>query len=367
MSSYHEKKSLHFEYSLTQMKLLSLNLLISLLLIHPNPKGAKKPIYPVPNWAIVAPASENMDTLLLSKADMEIQKNQVAVRGILVTRNGKIVYEKYYRGFTPDSTFNIWSVTKSVMSILTGIAIGRKELDSAGQKICLLLPKEVSAGIHSGCKEITLAQLLTMSSGISWYFPGTTTMIKRYDEQDKIYASPPLNPPGTVFRYDGASAHTVSLILKNATHTPVEEYANQHLFKPLGITKYFWEKDKNDYNLGAEGLHLTMRDLAKIGYLCLRNGKWGKKQIISSAYLQQSTTLQNKGGFPGNDGYGYLWWISKTAQEPTYYALGSGGIIMAITPSLNMVTVITTDLASPQADLYKPRQLIYDYILPAGR
>ena len=342
-------------------------LLLPLQLSSAPNKSARKTIYPTKGWVKADPAKENVDTLILNKGDSDIIKNQQSVKGLLVTRHGKIVYEKYYSGFRADSMYNIWSITKSVMSMLTGIALERKELDSVQERVSPLLPSVTTANINENCKDITLTHLMTMTSGLSWYKPGTTIAMRRYEEMDQIFACPPTNAPGSSFKYDGANAHAVSMLLQNTLGKPLNEYAENHLFRPLGIDKYKWEQDNSGYFLGSEGLYLTARDLAKLGYLMMMKGKWEGKQILTQDYSCASTTQQNPGGFPGYDAYGFLWWVGKAAPYETFYALGSGGLLLAVTPALGLVAVVITDPNHPKADLYKPRQLYYDYVIPAAK
>ncbi len=346
---------------------LGLFLLMSTSLWAGSGKGNHKVVYPTNGWKSVRPLKENIDSTYLVRADSEIIKNQPAVRGILLSRHGKIVFEKYYSSFNADSLYNTWSITKSVISMLVGIALQRNDVDSLQEKAFLHLPPYPNTAINDNCKVITLAQLMTMTSGLSWYKPGTNIVMRRYDEMDQIFASPTSNAPGATFRYDGANAHAVAITLQYRLGKPLEDYAAAHLFKPLGIEKFRWEKDQSGYNLGSEGLYLNARDLAKLGYLMLRKGKWEGKQLISQEYYCMATTQQNPGGFPGYDAYGLFWWVSKTANYETFYALGSGGLILAVTPSLGLVAVIITDPNHPQADLYKPRQLYLDYLLPAAK
>ncbi len=344
---------------------LLLSFIIPFSLMGAPDKKVRKVIYPTKGWLTINPLKESIDTLMLAKADSDIINNQPSVKGILITRNGKIVYEKYYSGFSADSIYNVWSITKSVVSMLTGIALKRNDLDSLSEHVCTLMPSNVTTGINENCREITLAHLMTMTSGLSWYKPGTAIAMRRYEEMDQIFACPPSNAPGSTFKYDGANAHAVSMLLQNTIKKPLNEYAESHLFRPLGIEKYRWEQDNSGYFLGSEGLYLTARDLAKLGYLMMMKGKWDGKQILTEEYYCSSTTQQNIGGFPGYDAYGLLWWVGKASPYETFYALGTGGQLLAVTPALGIVAVIVVDSNHPKADLYKPRQLYYDYIIPA--
>jgi CubicO group peptidase (beta-lactamase class C family) len=347
------------------MKFLIFAILIpALLWSEPAEKASPKIIFPTKEWKVVQPAAQNMDSMMLLQADMVIRTTQPAIRGILVSRNGQIVFQKYYGIFNGDSLFNIWSLTKSVMSTLVGIALQRKEIDSLQQKVYTLMPPQVVADVNESVKEVTVNNLLNMTSGFSWNRPGTKEPMNRYEEIDKIFASPTSSKPGVVFAYDGANSHAISLMLNKVTGIPADRYAEKHLFKQLGIKNYQWERDKAGNPLGSEGLHLNAKELAKIGYLYLRNGKWENKQILPADYIQKATTIQNKGGSPGNDGYGFFWWVGA---KDTYYGLGTGGQVLAVTPSLGLVTVIISDPNNPHADLNKPKQIIYDYVIAAAK
>jgi hypothetical protein len=145
--------------------------------------------------------------------------------------------------------------------------------------------------------------------------------------------------PGTRFEYCSPGMHVLSAILQQAAGMQTAEFARQNLFGPLGITDFLWEADPDGYSDGWAGLYLHPRDLAKIGFLMLHQGKWEDQQIVSPEWVSDSTRLQKKTG--QGDNYGYGWWVPPADQFVEFAAEGRGGQYIRVIPQLNMVIVIT--------------------------
>ena len=148
-------------------------------------------------------------------------------------------------------------------------------------------------------------------------------------------------PRGTHFRYDGVGSDLLAVVLSEAIKQDAGAFAKRKLFDPLGIANYTWYADSEGYLHGESGLHLTARDMAKIGILYLQQGRWGDTQIVSAAYVRDSTTRHNDGGPPVDAGYGYQWWISKNGN--VFFASGLRSQLISVTPNRDLVLAVAAD------------------------
>lgn len=287
--------------------------------------------------------------------DPELQ----AVRSVLVSVDGQIVV-KFHQNRATDEYAHVYSVTKSVMSILVGIAVDEGRLH-VEQTLRELLPGQVGAMTEQEAS-ITLQHLLTMTSGISGADGGLNLMSK--DAVSQILAYGTTNDPGVAFEYSDAGAHLVAAILREAIHRPILEYAREKLFDPLdidtrpawqgwdsgspgsGFTKpgFGWATDLSGINIGGFGLKLTPRDMVKIGELYVNGGRWQGRQIVSERWVQESTSpkltaeqSQSEGGAQ----YGYMWWTGEFNGHTFFNASGRFYQKIFCSPSIGLVVVVT--------------------------
>ena len=196
---------------------------------------------------------------------------------------------------------------------LTGPAVGKlgRWVESQGQI------DEVAPSISP----ITIEHLLTMASGLHW--GDDPRKVNAWLTQDnwleKVFGLQVAHPPGSHFEYK-PDPRLLSWINKEVTSTSVLSFAEEYLFKPLGIKEPSWPEG----GVG-DGIQLKPQDIAKLGYLYLREGHWEEKRLLSPDYISAATQSQIQGHFPENDGYGYLWWVSIISRYRTFYASGFGG------------------------------------------
>jgi CubicO group peptidase (beta-lactamase class C family) len=259
----------------------------------------------------------------------------------------------------------VHSVTKSVLSILVGIAID-KGLLRLDQKLPELVAEATEGTIDPRAADITLRDLLTMSSGFDPHqaveVPGVWSssvwMIRRTVEYT----------PGTHFYYDDYGADLIAIILRRAVGGNIAEFAKSELFAPLQIDRYQWFVDSEGNMPGAGGLLLTGRDMAKIGLLYLQQGRWRERQVVSEAYVLDSTRKHIDGRMPGlQAGYGYLWWTRPTRDgSPAYFASGSDSQLILNLPDRNLVMALASASSLPTAKLINEVVLPAEAALPAG-
>jgi CubicO group peptidase (beta-lactamase class C family) len=293
------------------------------------------------DWQVSTPSAEAMNEELLNAAYQLVYNNErfVMARSLLVLRNGKIVAEAYPNSpGDADRIENIQSCTKSFTSILTGIALEKHYLDSVQQTLGSICPEYFSN--HQDKKGITIANALTMKTGINFVNGDHTEVLYGTSESSVGYIlSIPVNyKPGVVFQYNDGSPHLISAAIQERYGKPLSGFADEFLFKPLGITDWKWESSKDGITFGAFSLFLKPRDLAKFGQLLLQKGKWGNQQIVESAWIAKATEPMATTAGPG-PGYGYYFWIYPGYGG--YAAVGHGGQYIFVVPSKKLVVIYT--------------------------
>jgi CubicO group peptidase (beta-lactamase class C family) len=306
-----------------------------------------------------------MDSAQLADMLEKISASETNIHSVLVIRNGYLVTEAYFPPYTRDTKMHIQSVTKSVISILVGKAIDDGFIKSTDEKLVDFYQDRVFENKNQEKDAIHLKHLLSMSSGIacSEILSSEPQMEQSSDWVQFFLDSPLAGEPGKVFGYCNGNAHLLSSILEETTGISAREYANQVLFRPLGIPSVAesdWVSDPQKITSGGWGLHLRPIDMAKLGFLYLNHGQWDGKQIVSAEWVAESTTpyVQKEDG----NGYGYLWTVYPESDH--YAALGLGGQQIHVYPSQNLIVVVTAALetfaGTPAIDT-----MLSEYILPS--
>ncbi|MFZ1977135.1 MAG: serine hydrolase [Bacteroidota bacterium] len=297
------------------------------------------------------------------------------LKSLVVSRNGVIIKEQYYRTGGANVPSDVRSVTKSITSLLIGIAIDKGILKSVDQTIGEFISPLV-AGLSADKAAITIRDLLTMSSGFEWneldnVIEYSNWWIAPNQVQDLINRSL-IAQPGQVFDYNSAALHLLSVILTRASNMKTQDFAQKYLFDSLGTTISYWETDNQGYNNGAAGINITPHDMIKIGQLILNKGTYNGKRIVSSEWIEQTIKFQitTNNALAFGPGYGYCWWIGQNVQGNYAFALGFGGQFIVVAPRLNLVVVATNNWSglsssAPDNDLFETLSLIMDNIVPA--
>ena len=298
--------------------------------------------WPTDTWKTSSLESVGIDPEKFAKNVQHIEEDYPYIYSFLVIKNGYLVYEDYYKEGSVDRIAECRSVAKSFTSALIGIAIEKKYIKSIDQKIISFFPSYFTGKMDPRIKDITIKHLLTMSAGFQWEDWGNTHW-EKYSTPDwlKLTIQLPLYDPGKYFKYNTTLSHILSIILSKTTNSSTFDFANENIFKPIGIKKVGWEKDPNGYNIGGFGLSLTARDLAKFGFLYLNNGYWGKDVIVPKSWVKESTKKHmDVFGFLG---YGYQWWTEDVDNHSSYKAWGRGGQFIVVVPEFDLVIVVTSD------------------------
>ena len=279
---------------------------------------------PTPVWVRSTPASEQVDPRAIAQADRLARTKLKGVTSMLVARHGRLVVERYYGGYGPPDRFPVFSITKTFVSALVGIALADGHLRSVDEQLREVLPQTYS--------RITLWQLLTMTAGFARGLNFETT------DPAELANRPLVNRPGTTFNYDSGSSDLLAAALERATGERLGDYAQRRLFERLGIEDARWPGVK-----GGSGLVLRSRELLAFGQLYLGGGTWRGRRIIPSSWVRESThshvEVQNGRGLTA--GYGYNWWIDD-APPRTFLAHGYLGQAVTVFPTRDAVVVVTS-------------------------
>ncbi len=330
--------------------------------------GRRRDYWPTRSWRESEPAAQGLEPKVLQGLAAYIPGNLPLTSSLLVVRHGYIVYERYFQG-GQDTPRPLWSVTKSVLSTLVGIALQQGAIRSIDQPMLDFFPEFSGQPLDAGVRKITLRHLLTMSDGIS------REGLDFFLTEGKL-SVPLRHEPGTDFYYNSMSPQVLSLILTRATGQKARDFAMRRLFWPLGIWEVRW-LEQEGVSLGAFGLELTTRDLAKLGLLFLDHGRWAGRRIVSPDWIEEAARAQIRvprsaefAALTGpyfTDQYGYYWWIRPRQGAPAYMAQGFGGQFLYVVPDLDLAVVITTNDQDSKENRHSLAYLalIDDYIVPA--
>lgn len=297
------------------------------------------------------------------------------IKGIVVVRKGHIVFERYFKGFGSEDTHHVTSVTQSITSTLVGIAIEEGYIKSVDQKILDFFPEAAPKASDMLKRILTIKDLLTMTAPYSWKAKEPLDRLRR-QKNWTMFMLNMLGQKGKIgdFQFNMSNAHLLSAIITRSTGISTREFANEYLFKPLGIKKIpdqkmksfskddvygekinGWIKDPQGINTGGWGLALTPRNMARIGSLYLKKGKWGNKQIISESWINESIIQHT-------EDCGYSWWLREDNGITTFLAAGIGGTYIYCIPEKELVVVVVSKVDKMLIDRW---ELIEDYILPS--
>jgi CubicO group peptidase (beta-lactamase class C family) len=254
------------------------------------------------------------------------------------------------------------SISKSVVSLLMGLAVDRKVIGSVDLPVLPFFP-ELAALSTPEKDRIKLRHLLTMSSGFVWderrpYTDpenGERMMIGSADPYRFIFERPMSQEPGTHWNYSGGDTQLLAGVVERATGKGLTDFARESLFEPLGITQFEWVRmPASGERAAASGLRLRPRDMAKIGQLVLGKGLWNGRRIISESWIIESTTAHvSLVESVGSDAYGFQWWVDQAnigdVTVSWISAMGLGGQRIFIVPAYDLVLVVTAGLYSSRS------------------
>jgi len=323
-------------------------------------------------WKTENLKSQNIDTTLIYKAFNQLKSIPNKIHSVLLIKNNRLIIEEYFKEHSPDQPHDLRSTTKSIRSILLGIAIDKGFIEGINDPISKYLKSPVpKKNLDKRKNKITIQNLLTMSSGLDcndWDKKSKGQEDKVYKKKDWLQYTldlPMVNDPGTVSNYCSMGVVLIAEIISQASGMTIDKFAEKYLFSPMGIHNVNWgHTSKKEIIPSGKRLYMTSRDMAKIGQLLLNKGTWSGEKIVTEHWIEESTTPKTK--ITGID-YGYLWWnipfkasnkviVSKTAT-------GNGGQYIMVFPELDMVVVFTGGAYNSQEDKL-PFAMLNDIFLP---
>ncbi len=344
--------------------------------------------FPVASWETSTFEAEGLNRAPFDELESGIEKGVYGnVDQLLLIKNGKLVFDQSFSndyeeiskgksgilgcGFMTckDSTvfgdYNYYhpnwhpyyqnqqvhtlqSVTKSISSIMIGVAINRGDIKGTDVKVLDFFDDYDLSNVEESLKSATLENLLTMQLGMEWHetdrpldSTNTTGQLEASQNWIQFTLNQPMDTiPGTKWVYNSGASQLMSGIIKKATGFYIDEYAEKHLFTPLGIKDYHWKKTPAGYTDTEGGLFLKAEDLAKIGLLMLNNGQWNGQQIITSEWVKRSTMKHVE--FDNKKGYGYQWWREDRDQVEIWACKGFGNQYLLVFPKFETIAVVNS-------------------------
>jgi len=343
-------------------------------------------------WTIAKPEDSGLDGTRLCAIAERLKVTNANVHGVVIVRSGKLVFEQYFAGydepwggssgryeFDANTLHDLRSVTKSIVSLLLGIALNRNLIASLDEPVTKYFPEyaEVKA---PGWDKITLRHLLKMASGLQWdeNLPWNDKndewhLANDSDPLSYVFQKPFAFAPDTFFTYNGGGTDLLGKVIEKASGVRIDAFANEVLFRPLGITDWQLKEYRNGKQATAAGLRLRPRDAAKIGQLVLNKGAWDGRQIVSAGWIAESVKprFQATNMFGGLFYYGYQWWIGRTLvddREIKWVAgQGLGGQRLIIVPDHALVMMVTQGLYPSGRQGQATLDLLANFVLPAVR
>jgi CubicO group peptidase (beta-lactamase class C family) len=321
-------------------------------------------------WAIESNSqAAGFDQAKLCEVLKSLAESNINFHSLIIERHGRLVAEVYKRGkdesiytlfasttdFDATTRHDVRSISKSVVSLLWGIAQAEGKTPPLNTPVLDLLPALADLK-NEGREAITIAHLLTMSSGLDWNEPSTYNskndelgLYWRTSQSRYVFNRPMAAPAGTRYNYNGGGTAVIAQILTERVGMSLPDYAYKVLFEPLSIMDWEWVNDVRGRPLAFAGLRLRPRDLARIGRMVLgeekKRGRWQGKQILPADWLTESLRgqidMQNEPGWQ----YGYQWWVGKVealgAKQDWSAGFGNGGQRLFLVPGLDLVVVMT--------------------------
>jgi CubicO group peptidase (beta-lactamase class C family) len=344
-------------------------------------------------WKTASPVEAGFAPDLEARFEAALAAGQLRnLHGVVVLRHGVVAFERYLTGideargrplgevaFAPDTLHDLRSVTKSIVSLLYGIALADKRVPAPGEPLLAQFPEYVDLANDPQRAALTVANALTMTLGMQWnedlsYLDprnSETAMDAASDRYRFILERPIVAAPGEVWIYSGGAVALIGRLIEKGTGQTLQDYARPALFEPLGIAKSEWATGAHGEAIAASGLRLTPRDLARIGQLVLSGGSWDGRRIVPSAWLEAA--FRPAAMVRDGQHYGYLWrvgelaYASKSGMRGERYmeAVGNGGQILAILPDRDLVIAVTAGNYNDRKGWEVPEAVLRRIVLPS--
>jgi CubicO group peptidase (beta-lactamase class C family) len=335
-------------------------------------------------WQTTGAAAVGLSASKLAEMESAIRSDQFKkITSVLIARHGKLAYEGYFSGKDANTLMDTRSATKSITSMLVGIAIDKGLLASVDTPILpFFRDKEPLQNPDPRKEKITVEDFLTMSSLLEcddWndFSRGNEERMYLIEDWAKFALDLPIkgfapwatkakdSPYGRSFSYCTAGAFLLGRVLERSAKTPVQEFAARNLFSPLGIEKADWKFSPLGEAQTGGGLGLRSRDLLKLAQLYANGGGWNGRRVVPENWVKTSTQPHVR--IDDQTLYGYLWWLKsfKSGEKnyPAYFMSGNGGNKIAVLQEQDMVVVITSSNYNTKGMHEQTEKLLTDYVL----
>jgi CubicO group peptidase (beta-lactamase class C family) len=350
-------------------------------------------------WLSISPSEAGFTSDLDALLDKAVTEKRIwSLHGVVVVRKGRLVLERYFEGeddargrplgrvaFKPDTLHDLRSASKSIVGLLYGIALADGKVPPPDAPLLASFPEYPDLAADPARNRWTIHNVLTMTMGTDWdeqsvpYSDPTnseTAMDMAPDRYRFVLGAPVVIEPGKRWIYNGGATALLARIIARGIGKPVDAFAREKLFDPLGIGPTEWFTDRNGEAIAASGLRMTPRDLARIGLMMLNGGMWGDQRVVPAQWIECSTS-------PMVDvdeirQYGYQWYFGKFAftvstgprwdrsrLERFWSAIGNGGQRLFIFPGLDLVVAITAGNYDAPDQWVPPTRVIREVVLPA--
>lgn len=341
-------------------------------------------------WPTASPGDVRLDPGRLQQLTDLLESDESGnIHSVLIVKDGKLVYERYYSGadedwgtdlgvvdFDADTLHDQRSVSKSITSALVGIAIGEGRLPDVDANVFDLFPQHHDI-LSPEKRRLKLRHILSMTAGLDWFEPGDYTnpgndeirMIRSPDPVAFVLGRAFVSEPGERFEYNGGLPTLLGVLLEQAYGKRGDEILKEKLLDPLGIERFDFRSNDSGLLAYASGIRLRPRDMARIGQLYLQGGQWNGKQVIPASWVKDSLSFQiEDAGW--TYGYGYQWWIARLqVDEETWdipMAVGNGNQRIMIVEPLNMVMVVTAGHYNQTEGVLWGHRMLMRYVIPAA-
>ncbi|WP_067128762.1 serine hydrolase domain-containing protein [Microtetraspora malaysiensis] len=334
-------------------------------------------------WQRIDPGAAGFAPDLAERLDALIEEGRApGLHGVVVARRGRLVLERYGRGedyawntslgvvdFGPETRHDIRSVTKSVVGLLYGVALSAGLVPEPGEPILRHFPEHADLAADPGRAALTVEHAMTMTLGLEWdesapYTGPENSEIAMEMAEDRyrfVLECPIVEEPGKRWSYSGGAAALVGGLIARGVGRPLEEFARDALFAPLGITSFEWMAGEDGVASAASGLRLAPRDLARIGQAVL------DAEVIPASWIADMLRPR----VPTWDGfsYGYLWHVGPDRpEEPSLrraMAVGNGGQRLFLFPDLDLVVAVTAGMYNGGEQDAAARAVLDEVLLPS--
>lgn len=283
------------------------------------------------------------------------------VQSIIIEKEGELLFEEYRGRMSRDRPTNTKSASKSVLSLLIGIAVEEGYIESVNEPIGQYFPDYFEANPDSVKEAITIKDLLTMRSGLqSTSFRNYGRWVVSSNWADFTLSRPMESEPGGRMAYSTGASHLLSVILTRASDMSTQAFANRYLFGPMNIRVGGWDRDPQGYYMGGNNMALSPDALLKIGRLMLDLGEYRGEQLVPKEWILDSVKIYTRSNF-NNYNYGYMWWRKEVGGREVVFAWGNGGQYIMMLPELDTVVSITSDVEQGETSRRYQRRM-FDFV-----